>query len=101
MKSALVVCLLTIFSINCTEVAPNVECQKKAEEFNSLTSGYFRGCVQTCFNASGKLAPSKINESKTICEQECRSSIPFSEINKLKETINSVYNCRLNYNRSL
>jgi hypothetical protein len=101
MKPYSVLLAFTMFFVGCSRSGPSLECKEKATEFQKLTSGYFRGCIQTCFKASGKLAPSKTEEAKIICDQECRQTIPFIEINKMKETINSVYNCNLDYKRAL
>lgn len=93
--------LIGLGATGCNKGGPSFECKQKSIEFEQLTSGYFKGCIKTCFNVAASFSPEKIDKIKDQCDRDCRTQVPFKEINKIKESINSNYNCNLDYKRSL
>lgn len=105
-KSYLLIILALITSCFSSEKTKTQDCSKLEEDFSALQSSIFKNCVVSCIK-SQKVSrtltePSKnpVEASKEGCSNNCREKIPFSEINSIKESINTIHGCSLNHKRS-
>ena len=79
-------------------------CSEKDDQFYSMQSLFYKNCVVACIKANvGSISKEKgsLESQKNRCDSGCRDAIPFDQINKLKEYVNTTMGCSIGYNKSL
>lgn len=105
-KSYFLIILALITSCFSSEKTKTQDCSKLEEDFSALQSSIFKSCVVSCIKSqkvsgtSTEQSKNPVEATKEGCANNCREKVPFSEINSIKDSINTIQGCSLTHKRS-